>query len=144
MAPGEGVNLSGAEKRRVKRFVKAVERWKEMLQLDPAWTFQLEVFENGNRAGFLDLGASEYYEARLGIGRQFLDATDDPESSDAALSYIACHEMLHAMTADYHRAALNAAGENEAMRRELDYRYEQVLSKLTDVLTGLDALCGRE
>lgn len=144
MAPGEGARLSRTEKRRVKQFVKAVERWKEMLQLDPAWTFQLEVFDDGNRAGFLDLGTSEYYEGRLGVGRRFLDASDDPETSDAMLSYIACHEMLHAMTADYHRAALNAAGENEAMCRELDYRYEQVLSKLTDVLTGLDVLSGRE
>lgn len=135
MTKEERKPLTRNEKKSVKRFIKHVERWKTLLQLDPAWAFNLEIFEDPTKAGALDLGAAEYYDANLGLGRHILDT--DEEDLEDVLSFIACHEMLHAMTADYHRAALNAAGDNEPMKREIDYRYEQLVSKLTTVLTGL-------
>jgi hypothetical protein len=128
-----------SEERRARRvFDKAVRRWYRTLLIDPVWTVGVVVIEDeGMRHGdaFVDLGSAEYYAANVHISRSLLSLP--AKELERVASSVACHELLHVATADFQRGVLTATGDNEKMQEELRYRYEQLVSRFSMILTDL-------
>jgi len=133
-------DLTRAEKKRLRFIDKELRRWRKLLMLDPIWnikTISIDDEEMAGRAAFVDLGSAEYYQATVGVTRFLLSEVDDETFVTIACD-IGAHEMFHIVTADYHRAAIVAAGENEALRSHIDYMYEQFTSRMTVALCKMD------
>lgn len=128
-----------AEERRARRvFDKAVRRWYRILLIDPVWTVGVAVNEDGEMEhgeAYVDIGTSEYYMANVCIARSLLSLP--AKELEKVASSVACHELLHIATADFQRASIVAAGDNEKMQEELRYRYEQLVSRLSMILMDL-------
>jgi len=121
-------------------FEHEIERWREKLFLDPIWKFKLEVLEDDElgHAAAVDLSRSEYYSARIIVSKSQLALKGKALQETA--SHVVCHELLHVLTIDYQHAALAPMTNNAPMRKELRYRYEQLMSRLTEVLLNLDSV----
>lgn len=128
-----------SEERRAKRvFEREIKRWCKILLIDPIWSIRANIIEDEEMGGgdaSVDIGTAEYYVANLNIARCLLSLEEEELSFTAA--NVACHELLHIATADFQRAALVAAGENNQMQEELRYRYEQLVSRFSIILLDL-------
>jgi hypothetical protein len=128
-----------AEERKAKRiFSKAVRRWYRILLIDPIWTVGVSIDEDetmDHGDAYVDIGTAEYYMANIHVSRSLLSLP--AQELEQVASSVMCHELLHVVTADFHRAALVAAGDNEKMQEELRYRYEQFVSRFSMILTDL-------
>ncbi len=132
-------DLTQQEQARYKAFQKEVQHWFKILLIDPLWEVDLVVMGDevmGEKAAYADISRSEYWHGEIGIARESLDIP----LKEAALTRqsIISHEMLHILTADYHRASLTAAGKDEKLQDELIYRYEQMICKLSSILSRMD------
>lgn len=130
--------LTAEEKRAAKVFDRAVKRWYRTLLIDPVWNVGLVVLEPeemDHGDAYVDIGSSEYYTANVCISRNLLSLP--PKELDKVASDVVCHELLHILTADFQRAAITATGDNEKMQEELRYRYEQVVSRLSMIMSDL-------
>lgn len=133
-------DLKRSEKKRLRLIEKELTRWRRLLMLDPMWDVDAVAVSDEAMAGrtaFVDLGSAEYYQATVGVTRYLLSEAEE-KLFDNTSKDIGVHEMLHLMTADYHRAAIEAVGKNKALRNQLDYRYEQFISRMTAVLRKMD------
>lgn len=136
----EELKLTRAEKKRLRQVEKTIRRWRRILMLDPMWDIDAVAVDDESmqgRTAFVDLGSAEYYQATVGVTR-FLLSDAEEDLFLKAMQDIGAHELVHLMTADYHRAAVESAGKNKALRKQIDYRYEQFISKMTAVLLKLD------
>lgn len=134
----ERMKLTAEERKARRVFDKAVRRWYNILLIDPIWTVGVvvdedETMEHGD--AYVDIGTAEYYVANVHISRSLLSMSS--KKLEKVAQRVACHELLHITTADFQRAALVAVGDNEKMREELRYRYEQLVSKLSMILMDL-------
>lgn len=137
----EESSLTRAEKKRLRRIEKELKRWKRILMLDPMWDIDAVAVDDeamDGRTAFVDLGSAEYYQATVGVTRFILSGAEESLFVKASQD-IGVHELVHLMTADYHRAAIEAVGKNQALRKQIDYRYEQFISRMTAVLRKLDS-----
>lgn len=126
------------QKAAFKIFERELKRWKKLLKMDPLWEIYVLILpeeQMGDAAAAADIGESEYYKANILVRQTALDVGE--EDRFAEMRRIACHEMLHVSTADYQRAALTAAA-NARGRQEISYRYEQMIVRMTAVLTAMD------
>jgi hypothetical protein len=134
------MRLTSEERRAKGVFDRAVRHWRRILLVDPIWRIRVGVAEDedmGQGEANVDIGAAEYYRADISISRHLLSLRED--RLDAMAANIACHELLHIVAADFHRAALVAAGDNRPMCDELRYRYEQFVSRFSMILLNLDS-----
>jgi len=139
LKPVEPGELTAREKSRLKAFEKEIRHWHGLLLLDALWKVGLVVLDDegmGTRLAYADIGRSEYWEADIGLSRRALEVPVSGGSE--ARKEIVSHEMIHLLTADYHRAALAAAGGDERLNEELTYRYEQLVTKLSRILCLMD------
>lgn len=130
--------LTAEERRAARVFDKAVKRWYRTLLIDPVWNVGLVVLDQDeikHGDAYVDLGSSEYYTATICISRALLSLP--PKELEKVASDVVCHELLHVLTADFQRAAITATGDNEKMQEEMRYRYEQVVSRLSMILSDL-------
>jgi len=134
------MGLTTCEKKAKRLFERELKRWRNILLIDPIWTFKLTILEDEEMEhgdANVDIGQSEYYLAHINVSKHLLSLNEEQLEQTAA--HVACHEMLHIAMADYQRAALVAAGDNKQMREELDYRYEQLVSRLSMILLDFDS-----
>jgi len=148
-----GDELTRKEAKRVRAFRKELEHWKEILMMDPLWDIRLSVVSDDSKAfsksaversgkkfikrSFCDLSKTEYYSGDIGLARSALSV---PESEAEHMRRdTMSHEMIHFLTADYHRAALAAAGGDQRVINELAYRYEQLVVRIAAIVCALDA-----
>jgi hypothetical protein len=137
--PIEKEELTHQEQARFNAFKKEVDHWFKMLLIDPLWNVDLVVMDDeamGEKTAYADIGRSEYWHGEIGIAREALE-TPLKEASELRQSIIS-HEMLHILTADYHRACITAAGKDERLQEEIIYRYEQLICKLSKILSNMD------
>lgn len=125
------------EKKKIKLFEREIKYWRKFFKFDSIWKINLIIFEAAknydlDKLAFADLERAEYWEADIGISKTFLDKPY--LEVNALCGEIISHEMLHIFTADYHRCSLNIAGNNRTLQREITYRYEQMISKLSKIL----------
>jgi hypothetical protein len=133
--------LSPKEKRRLEAFKEEIRHWHQVLLLDPFWRVGVAVLEDDDsmmdgRTAYADIGRSEYLEAEIGISRKILGLSLNAAAGIRRETM--AHEMLHLFTADYHRAAVAAAGNDSRLHEELTYRYEQLITKLSRILCSMD------
>lgn len=144
LAPIDLRDLSPPQKASFKVLEREFKRWKKLLKMDPLWEIYLLVLpeeQMGDAAAATDIGESEYYRATIFVRQTALDV----EEKDRAIEMrrIACHELIHASTADYQRAALTAASNNRG-RQEISYRYEQMVVRMTAALTAMEDALHKE
>lgn len=137
-------DLSPPQKASFKVFERELKRWKKILKMDPLWEIYLLVLpeeQMGDAAAATDIGESEYYRATVFVRQTALDVEEKDRFSE--MRRIACHELVHASTADYQRAALTASSNNRD-RQEISYRYEQMVVRMTAAFTAIDDTLRRE
>lgn len=125
------LNFSKKEKRMLKMAEEIVEKWREILHLDPLWSINLTIFDDDTMPGAfarVDASTTEYFFATIEISYSMLQLYD--EDFEYKMNEAACHELLHLVMVDFFRSAQLVAGENEAMQNELKYKYEQFTSRL--------------
>ena len=136
--PEQGV-LSAREKSALRLLHRELVRWKALLRLDPLWDLDAMVVEDdqiGGRTAGVDIGTSEYYFARLYIARSVLSLRGEVLAD--TIRHVACHELMHLVSCDYQRAVHTAVGKNVKLDEEIEYRYEQFVSRLEHVLLAMD------
>jgi hypothetical protein len=138
LAPVDLRDLSPVQKASFRTLEKELKRWKRLLKMDPIWEIYILVLpeeQMGEAAAATDIGESEYYRGTIFVKRESLDV-EEKERFDE-MRRIACHELLHASTSDYQRAALTAAA-NARGQKEIAYRYEQMVVRMTAALCAMD------
>ena len=122
-------DLTNREKKAYKDFQKEIEFWRDKLSLSSAWDIDLVVIDDdimGDQQAYADISTSEYWDAEIGISR---DNLKDVSSMRKVIS----HEMVHILSADYHRAGLSLL-DNEKLRPNFIYLYEQLVSRVSKIL----------
>jgi len=130
--------LTAHERKAGKVFTKAVRKWYRKLLIDPVWTVNVVIVDDGDMlhgAACVDIGAAEHYTADIYVSRSLLSLPENELKKVACET--ACHEILHLLTADFQRGIIVATGDNDKLRDELRYRYEQVVSRLSMILVDL-------
>ena len=137
--PIEEENLSQVERARLEAFKKEINHWFKLLLIDPLWEIDLVVLEDeamGEKVAYADISRAEYWHGEIGIARHLLEV---PIKEAAELRQgVISHEMLHILTADYHRACIAASGKDQRLQDEMIYRYEQLICKLSSSLSKVD------
>jgi hypothetical protein len=131
-------DLSPNEKATFKVLTQELRRWKRILKMDPLWEIYAVVLPNeqmGAASAATDIGESEYYRCTIFVRHEVLDLAKESDRF-REMRRIACHELLHASTADYQRMAIVTC--SPKVREELNYRYEQMVVRQTAVLVAQD------
>jgi len=122
-------DLTNKEKKNYKAFEKEIEFWRDKLSLSSAWTIDLVIVDDdimGDKQAYADISTSEYWDAEIGISR---DNLGDISSMRKVIS----HEMVHILSADYHRAGLSLL-DNDKLHSNFIYLYEQLVSRISKIL----------
>lgn len=136
--------LSRDERATLAVLKKQVRRWRRILKMDPLWSIDIAILPDehmGAAAAAADIGEAEYYSCPLFIRRSMLALKKEADRT-RDMRRIACHELLHAATADHQRAAVAAAP--VSMRQEIMYRYEQLVVRMTAAFLALDDKATKE
>jgi hypothetical protein len=131
-------DLAPHEKATFKILVKELSRWKRILKMDKLWEIYAMILPSeqmGAAAAAADIGETEYYRCTVFVRREVLDILKDADRFKE-MRRIACHELLHASTADYQRMSIAICPPK--MREELDYRYEQLIVRQTAAFLAQD------
>jgi len=137
-------DLSPNEKATFKVLTKEFARWKRILKMDPIWEIYAVILPDeqmGTAAAATDIGESEYYRCTIFVRRETLDLSKEADRFNE-MRRIACHELLHASTADYQRMALVTCPPK--VREELNYRYEQMVVRQTAAFLAQDDMMRRK
>lgn len=132
------LNFSKKEHRLLDIAESIIDEWREILHLDPLWRIDVNIFDDESIPGAyarVDASTTEYFFATIEISYDMLQMKEADfivKMNDAA-----AHELLHLLMIDYHHSAVLAAGDNEAMREELKYKYEQFTSRLQRAFVDL-------
>jgi hypothetical protein len=114
-----------------------IKKWSKILLLDPLWNITVEFYEDldmENALARLDTSMSEYYKAILEISSDLF--LIEVELFKKKMDSIICHELLHILMLDFYRASVLMA-ENEKIKNELRYRYEQTTTRLQNSFINL-------
>ena len=114
-----------------------IKKWSKILLLDPLWNTTVEFYEDldiENALARLDTSMSEYYKAILEISSDLF--LIEVELFKKKMDSIICHELLHILMLDFYRASVLMA-ENEKIKNELRYRYEQTTTRLQNSFINL-------
>lgn len=130
--------------KRDKKLLKAVEniifKWRKILHIDPLWKIEVIFSESisGSYSAIaaLDTSGAAYYMADIHISEALFENPDDFVFDK--INEAICHELVHLVYIDFYRTAQLAAGENEEMIAELNYKYEQSTSRLQRALVDLE------
>lgn len=132
------LNFNKKEKKLLKIADEFVDKWRKILNLDPLWELDISVFDDEMMPGALarvDVSGAEYFMATIELSYDMLDMKEDEFKEK--INEVICHELLHVVSIDYYRTAQLSAGENDAIQKELRYRYEQFTSRLQKTFTDL-------
>ncbi|MFA5048228.1 MAG: hypothetical protein WC516_04370 [Patescibacteria group bacterium] len=125
------LNFTKKERKLLKLAEEIIDKWRDILHLDPLWSIDLTIFDDDTTPGAfarVDASTTEYFFATIEISYSMLQLRE--EDFEAKMNEAACHELLHLVMVDFFRSSQLVAGENEAMQNELKYKYEQFTSRL--------------
>jgi hypothetical protein len=117
---------------------RVIEEWRDIMDLDPIWDISTEIIEDEDEGakGAINIGKTQYYKASILLCENLFDLEE--EEFLAKLSdNVVPHELTHLVAADFFRTALLAAGENEHLRSELRYKYEQFTIRFARIIAKL-------
>lgn len=132
--------LSDKEKLYLKAAQRVIEEWREVMEIDPLWEISTDIIEdeecNGNAKGAVDIGSAQYYRAPILLCERIFEL-DEEEFMATLNDDIIPHELTHLVAVDFFRTALMIAGDNQEIKQELRYRYEQFVVRLCRIITKL-------
>lgn len=130
-------NLSDRERLYLKLTNKLIEEWKKVMQLDPVWEISADIIEDQNgHKGAVNIGESQYYRAPLLLCEHLFELEEEDFLHEVD-NKIVPHELTHLVAVDFFRTALLLAGDNEVLKEELRYRYEQFVVRITKIVSEL-------
>ncbi len=114
---------------------KIISKWKKILKIDPIWEIEISALnstEMSDAAARIDVSNSEYYRVYIDVNENLF--LEDEKEFVKIINRVACHELIHLATADYHRTSALFAQENDQLKNELVYKYEQLTTKFEKIL----------
>jgi hypothetical protein len=116
---------------------KIVEEWRTIMKFDPIWEIPVDIVEDQNgHKGAINIRDTEYYKAPMLLYEHIFDLDEASFISELAENLVP-HELTHLLAVDFFRTALLLAGDNEVMKEELRYRYEQFAVRFSRILVDL-------
>jgi hypothetical protein len=132
------LKLTDKEKLYLEAAERVVAEWREVMELDPIWDILVDIIEEEieGAKGAVNIGGSQYYKASILLGENLFDL-DEEEFLGELNDKVVPHELMHLVAVDFFRTALTLAGENEHLKQELRYRYEQFVVRTSKIITKL-------
>jgi len=130
--------LTEKEKLFLKAAERVIEEWRSVMELDPIWEISVDIIEDEHEGakGAISIGESQYYRAPILLCESLFEMDEEGflgELNDEVIP----HELTHLVAADFFRTALLVAGDNEHLKGELRYKYEQFTVRFAHIITKL-------
>ena len=117
-----------------------IQEWRDILYLDPIWRIYIETFENEELAfGRLDTSGAAYFMATIEIAESAFGLSEEKFVKN--MNNMISHELVHLAAIDFYRTALLSVGDDEKLKNELIYRYEQFTTRLQRAFIDLKEEC---
>jgi hypothetical protein len=131
------LEFSKEEKDFLRLAEETVEKWRNILYVDPIWGINVEIFETDDYTDYarINMSNSEYYLATIEISYLILqlEKSEFMKKIDGIIS----HELLHLTTIDFFMTAQIAAGKRKEISDLLKHKYEQFTSRLHKAFVDL-------
>lgn len=132
--------LSEKEKLFMEIAKKVVENWREVMNIDPIWELPIDIYDEDDAPpsakGALDVSEAQYYRAPVLLFEGMFDLSEEEFMAELN-DKVVPHELTHLVAVDFFRTATLMARDNDQLREELRYKYEQFVVRFCKIITTL-------